>query len=786
MCQQGVLCALLVGLLLWPTLSMAQEHNPPDADHNAPSTHAEPSATPNPAASSANETSTSSSKQPATTTLREQQLAALQDASTTPKQRAAIASKVIEQALSDPLMAQSVADILTQQSHQQPPSPGLLALLEATNQRNAPIHPPAIWLDALLNMVSDQAIPVPVRKAALGVLSTYRNRQAAAAIMSVLNDPDPTIVTQAYESLERLTGLTTLPRTVDAWQQWFAKVLEYTPEQWTNALLDAQLMQIDQLNTRLSRDQQALTDAWRKVHLLTPVEERSQLLADLLGSDIDVLQSLGFELINREISEGRTLQPSVANAAVSLLKSPSPSVRASAAILLQRLAPDDAQTAVYVALSSESDPNAAQALLLAAARWPAAPGREPVLRWLAGPLRVRPRAAGLAWELLQHDLLPDSKDHEALLAGVRSIPDDQLNPPAARILATLGNAEDLSRLVRLLDAPEQTIRTMAAQALALRADQVDTLLAHAAKDTTLYDAVVKAVLTHRHDRASYHALATLAAPNPQRRKEALSSYAAGLSTPDLVALAQGTDDPTEQVLLLSPLTAQQRLDDASERDALSRGLLMLAHAYEHLGKPGEGLNILSMIPIPATTPTTSSTATTPKPQATSAAADPKSDTTGAQSEASTDPKGAPGESDSSVSSTEQTPSDTSPPRADPPATPKPDALIQAIDELRVVFLLWLNRIDEARQIPADANAWLVALDHAKAEPHASAILAALKAKFGSSLDTQQQQRLAALQAAIAPPAAAQPAAKNEQANDQPSSTTPAATSKDKPSARDDG
>ena len=630
-------------------------------------------------------------------------LTALLSEQTPAAQRIEIADDLLSQTASDTEVGSALAEMLLK-----PDSADAAAIvLDRIAQR---MDAPAVLEAPIIALSKDVKSNNGLRYKALAALGTYRTRQAAAALVVALSDPDDTIRTQAYASLERLTGHDGFAREPRVWQQWLSNVLEKSEQAWSEELLRARMTQVDRLRSRLARDDQVLVEAWRKVHLLTPIDERSDLLAELLQSDLPVLQNLGFELLNREISESRTLKPIVAQAAIGLLKHTDPHVRARAAILLHRLAPASAQEPVYAALNTESDPEAAQALLLAATRWPSMLGRGPILRWLAGPVDVRLRAAGLAWELLRSKQLVDQADRAQVLKGVRSIPDSQLTTPACRILATLGQQEDLARLQTLLKAEEPAVRTMAADALALRKDQVDILLAHATNDPTLYESTARAVQTHLHDASGYAELAALPAPSPQVRDRVLSRFAALLPTKELVRLAKLAGDPAEAIHLLVPLTAKERLADPAQTAARTEGLIMLAQMQLEMGNPSDGLNALSLLPNaqPASgTPSTSTQGTTPPP-------DPDPDAT---------------------TETQKTHDLSAKER-------------KRINDLRVIFLIWLNRLDQAQAIDASPDAWLTGLEHIRKESYAQPIANAFKARFDKRLTKPEQERFAAIQASL--------------------------------------
>lgn len=523
----------------------------------------------------------------------------------------------------------------------------------------------------------------PLTVEAVSALGSFRTREAAAVLVDIVADSRPALVEDAAaRSLTRLTGRDDLGP--DRWREWLAAALALSDRQWQQQLLLAHIQRVQSLQSSARDADRQLADAWRQIHLLTPQEQRSDLLVRLLQSPIGVLRDLGFDLINREIGESRQLAPTVAQAAIALLSSPEPTVRAQSALLLDRLATPEAEAAILAALERENDDRAADALLRAASRWPSAAMVRPVLRWFnAGPT-LRLRAAATAWALLRDGYLTNPDDREVVLAGVRAIDAAALTAPACRILATLGGEADLARLHSLLASPEPAARAIAADALALRADQTDTLLAAATSDATLFEATARALRTHLHDARGYAALSRLPAPSPQVRARALAEYAALLPTPEIIRLAQLASDPAEAQHLLRPLTAAERsVDPATQPEAaaeLAEGLLLLVQTSIALNSPADALNALSLVP----------------------------------------------------------------PAVDAPNLPP----APVVDDLRATLLLWLNRFDEAEAIDASPGAWIDALSHALAEPHAPLLADRLSARF-NDLSPEDQARLDALRRQLA-------------------------------------
>ncbi|QKK09236.1 MAG: hypothetical protein HND58_14430 [Planctomycetota bacterium] len=251
---------------------------------------------------------------------------------------------------------------------------------------------------------------------------------------------------------------------------------------------------------------------------------------------------------------------------------------------------------MLAALARETDPVAADALLLAVTRWASPAAVAPTLKWLKTPPATRLRAASTAWTLYRADAITEPADREAVLLAVREVPDDSVSAPVCRLLAALGEPADIERLRGLLASPTPAVRGFAADALATRADEVDTLLVAATSDAAIFEGTARALRTHRLDARGYDILTRLPSPSPAVRSRVLGEYAALLSTDDIVRLARLAADPSEAVGLLRPLLSADRADDASQRGQLATGLLLLAQANVSLNNPNDALRALTVLP----------------------------------------------------------------------------------------------------------------------------------------------------------------------------------------------
>jgi hypothetical protein len=571
---------------------------------------------------------------------------------TSPDDRALAARVVLTLPAEDPTLSAALA-LLAEQPGEA--SRALLAAIARDPQ------PAPVWYAPCVQLARTDS---PLAAEAISALASFRTREAAAVLVEIVADARPPLLQDAAaRALTRLTGRDDL--TPGQWREWLADALSLSDRQWQRQLLLSHIRRVQTLQSSGREADRQLADAWRQVHLLTPQDQRSDLLVRLLQHTTPALRDLGFDLINREIGESRQLSAAVGQAAISLLTSPEPVVRAQAALLLDRLAPPEAEPAILTALERESDHRAADALLRAASRWPSGAMVKPVLRWLDASPALRLRAASTAWALLRDGFLTEPSDQAVVLLGVRAIETPALTAPACRILATLGAEPDLARLHTLLASEDPALRAIAADALALRPDQTDTLLAAATNDATLFEPTARALRSHLHDARGYAALCRLPSPSPQIRTRALAEYASLLPTPEIIRLARLASDPAEALHLLRPLTAAERtVDPAADPELASQlaaGLYLLVRTSITLNLPADALNALSLLPAGVSAPDL------------------------------------------------------------PTAT--------ALDDLRATLLLWLNRLDDAEAIEASPNAWLDALDHAITEPHAPAIAARITTRF---------------------------------------------------------
>lgn len=629
-------------------------------------------------------------------------LSRLRRAEATTDERASIADAILSLRAADPVLQQIVTWLgaLGETPATEPDGLAVRALFAAIARTPSP--PPGLYAPTV-SVAQDS--DSPLSQDAIRALGSFRTREAAAVLVAILSAPETGDRQRlAGQSLVALSGREDIAP--GGWSGWLSEAVALSEREWQAKLIAAHVRRADRLASESRLAERQLAEAWSRIHLLTPAEQRSAVLVQLLQSPISSLRTLGFDLVNREIGESRQLEPSVAAAAITLLDSPEALVRARAAQLLNRLAAPEAEAPVLAALARETDPRAADALLLAVSRWASPAAVAPTLKWLRASPTTRLRAASTAWTLYRAGVITRDEDRRAVLEGVRQVPDAEVTPAVCRLLAVFGEGADIERLHRLLGAESPTLRARAADALALLEGELDTVLTAATDDAALFEAAAKTLRNHALDARGYDVLSRLPAPSPEVRSRVLREYAAFLPTVEIVRLARLSADPSEAVGLLQPLLSAGRAADDASRTQLAEGLLLLAQTHIALNNPNDALRVLAVIPEPRV------------PEATT---DPGSKT--------------------------------------PPATTGSEPVAQPeIQRLRVMLLVWLNRLDEASQIVAVdgdgldetgiADAWLDGFERALVEPHAGEIAKAITKRF-PELSAEQAARLHALQQQLA-------------------------------------
>ncbi len=327
---------------------------------------------------------------------------------------------------------------------------------------------------------------------------------------------------------------------------------------------------------------------YRRLHAELDADQRSGLITELLSDPRKPILDLGFELAHRNLSARTVLSPQVGDATAQLLTSPDPSIRGQAAGLLTRLVTPDAMLVLTESLNRETDPAAAESMLLGVARWPNTDAIDAVVRWSTRPNAPFDAVMTTAWAFEQAGLItaPDHRKH--LLDALRTHDDADLSAAGMKLLSKLGDASDLKRLAALLGSDDDALRNRVANALVETPRATELLVQAAELDARLYTPASESLIRHRPTPAGLQRLAALQAPSESERQSTIDRMGDAM---DIETLAEGVmladlDDTTAARLLERLLSIQ---DDRSLR--MAKGIVMLMEIELRRGRPNQALDI---------------------------------------------------------------------------------------------------------------------------------------------------------------------------------------------------
>lgn len=431
-------------------------------------------------------------------------------------------------------------------------------------------------------------------------LAPFRLRDTVRILSRYLtDDADDAAALAAMRCLVRVSGRDDIPLDRAAWRRFAEEVNELNDAQWRARLLSA----LSARERRLDEERRAavaqLVDTLRRLHLATRPEERPAFLASLLLNETAEVRQLGFELVRRELSAAGQLDGPVGDAAIQLLSHPEASVRGDAAVLVRQLAPEGADEAVARALLTETNPVAAQNLLLAAARWPMPELSSAVIRWAEAATPARSAALEAAWWMHRAGQLAHGASAR-LLTVLRGLGNDELTPPGITLLASIGDDDDRSRIAPLLRSDDGAIRQAVGDALVWYSDFTREILDAAAYDPDLFVLAARAVLVHGPTEQAVRELLLLPLPTPEIAHRALLQTCNALPADELLSVAVDITDPSLRRGMLALLASPDRLmfekADPAMLRAIAQGAIAMAELELDEGQPEAALAALNNAP----------------------------------------------------------------------------------------------------------------------------------------------------------------------------------------------
>lgn len=312
--------------------------------------------------------------------------------------------------------------------------------------------------------------------------------------------------------------------------------------------------QLKSTDARIAQQLGEILTLYRRIHIELDDAGRSQLIVDLFADSRIQVQLLGFELTDRDLSSSTVLNPEVGESAKTMLKSTSPVIRSKAARLITRLVPPDALIVLTESLHLETDPLAAEPMLMGIARWPSPEAVEPVLEWFLRDDTPFDAACNAAWSLEDAGYLDTVLHHPMLLDLLHSISPDMLRESGMKLIARIGDSSDLRMLMGLLLAENQDQQQWSANALLETPRAVELLVQAAEGNSQIFRAASDSLILHRSTPEGLRRLVSLPYPNEEVQLDAIVRMGAALESD---RLAEGVRlaglNPHQSVLLLKRL-----------------------------------------------------------------------------------------------------------------------------------------------------------------------------------------------------------------------------------------
>ncbi|MFN0135334.1 MAG: HEAT repeat domain-containing protein [Phycisphaerae bacterium] len=185
-----------------------------------------------------------------------------------------------------------------------------------------------VVIERLAALATDAGAAQTARLAAVEALGKHTKLEAIAALASLLSPIDGPYAAPALAAIEHATAFD-FDSAADA-QDWWSQYRDVPVDQWQQLQIDRLVRQSAASQQRVRELEQRLTAALREAMLRTPESERGALLNSYLSDPSDVVRLSGLELVQAQLTEGRTLTPETIDLLRATLKAPERSVRGAA------------------------------------------------------------------------------------------------------------------------------------------------------------------------------------------------------------------------------------------------------------------------------------------------------------------------------------------------------------------------------------------------------------------------------------------------------------------------
>jgi hypothetical protein len=368
--------------------------------------------------------------------------------------------------------------------------------------------------------------PMSERLNAVHALGVFRLRVAAVDLMALLDSFDAAgATTQNAEllaavcaALHRGTGLP-YGTDVEHWRRWWADARHQPQEEWLTKMVQRLSEQLADTSQQVRRERESAQQIERRLVAflrdqfpLLPAEEQLRQLPAMIDDPLQVVREFGMDRVSRMLRDAVRIPDEVQHKLAERLNDDVPRLRLQAGRLLEQLNVEGLSLRLARRLSVETSSDVAGGFLdIIARRAPLAANASALLEhvqpWTTHAT-LGQRAAAAAWELV---VTGEAGAHDEPTLQVRdaarTVVAAQLSPPHARLLAYVGDADDLRRLEDLLDSDDRALRRHVAEGFARRG--VRRPLIDRADDDVIYPFAIRSLKNAIADMAALARLTSL-------------------------------------------------------------------------------------------------------------------------------------------------------------------------------------------------------------------------------------------------------------------------------------
>ncbi len=217
--------------------------------------------------------------------------------------------------------------------------------------------------EKLVEIATDKKRDVTIRLECIASLQRVLDKTAVDALVRLLDDKDPAVVTASLEALTKLTNIRAFGADRLQWRQWWEKNASKPRSEWLVDLADSLAKSKNLLEAENAALRDRLGKAAEMLYLATAVAQRDAMLMSLMKDSLADVRLVGARLMERRLSAPEKLPPEMRTQFRTMLGDPDLRVRRDIALLMNALADPEACKALLERLKIEETPEVRKAAL---------------------------------------------------------------------------------------------------------------------------------------------------------------------------------------------------------------------------------------------------------------------------------------------------------------------------------------------------------------------------------------------------------------------------------------